>query len=129
MWQKSTRMTELAAEDAAEDAALRLLAAARAAGPVSADGSEPMPSALTWPEWPGATPTPAPPGSPVPSRPEALEGAPEALESGAGGPEAPEASDTAEAAGALDEEPEASSGEFEVDGEHPPGRPPKPTLH
>ncbi|RKH34754.1 hypothetical protein D7V93_43490, partial [Corallococcus llansteffanensis] len=61
-----------------------------------------------------------------PAQPEALEGAPEALESGAGGPEAPEAP---EAPGAVDEEPETSSGEFEVDGEHPAGRPPKPTLH
>ncbi|RKG73618.1 peptidase MA family metallohydrolase [Corallococcus terminator] len=124
MWQKSARMTELAAEDAAEDAALRLLAAARAAGPLSPDGSEALsPSALTWPEWPGATPTPGVPGPVGPSQPEALEGAPEALESGAGGPEASEAVEPG------DEEPESPSGEHEVDAEHPAGRPPKPTLH
>ncbi|NOK39816.1 hypothetical protein HMI49_42300, partial [Corallococcus exercitus] len=63
----------------------------------------------------------------APAQPEALEGAPEALESalesGAGLPEAPEGTD------AGDEEPESSSGEYELDGESPSGRPPKPTLH
>ncbi|TSC31524.1 hypothetical protein [Corallococcus sp. Z5C101001] len=121
MRQKAARMTELAAEDAAEDAALRLLAAARAAGPV--DGAEPLSPALPWPEWPGAT-TPAPPNpSAAPAQPEALEGAPEALESGSALPEAPED------LGAGDEEPESSSGEYELEGESPVGRPPKPTLH
>ncbi|RKH77529.1 hypothetical protein D7X99_31285, partial [Corallococcus sp. AB032C] len=63
------------------------------------------------------------PNPSAPSQPEALEGAPEALESGAGHPDAPDGSDL------EDEEPEASSGEYELDGEAPSGRPPKPTLH
>ncbi|WP_434299761.1 peptidase MA family metallohydrolase [Corallococcus exiguus] len=123
MRQKAARMTELAAEDAAEDAALRLLAAARAAGPLPVDGSEPLSPALPWPEWPGATTPAASPNPSAPSQPEALEGAPEALESGAGHPEGPDGPDM------EDEEPEASSGEYELDGEAPSGRPPKPTLH
>jgi hypothetical protein len=103
--QKAARLEEMAAQDAAEDAALRVLAARAQAVP----GELPAPESLAWPEWPGApTPTEAEPAEPrdVPGPTEA-HGAPEAPTAWEGGGEEPPSG--------ADADPRA--------------RPPKPTLH
>lgn len=117
--QKEARLAEMAAQDAAEDAALRVLAARAAVLPGALPGTDaagPAPE-LNWPEWPAGAA--ANDSDTLESRDtqEAVSGPHETP------PLASEAPDEA-----RDEAPEATSGESVADLPAAP-RPPKPTLH
>ncbi|QSQ27238.1 hypothetical protein JY651_21005 [Pyxidicoccus parkwayensis] len=111
--QKEARLAEMAAQDAAEDAALRVLAARASAlqgGLPGQDATSPAPE-LTWPEWPAGAAS---------SEPDAMESR-DTQEAVSGPHELPPV-----ASEPADEAPEETSGESEVPASP---RPPKPTVH
>ncbi|WP_164016696.1 peptidase MA family metallohydrolase [Pyxidicoccus trucidator] len=119
--QKEARLAEMAAQDVAEDAALRVLAAQASALPGTLPGSEvtgPVPE-LAWPEWPAATASANEPDSLEPR---------ESQDAPGRAHEAPSHAD--EPREALSEEsPVDPPAEAEDLGDPRGPRSPKPTLH
>lgn len=114
--QKAARLEEMAAQDAAEDVALRVLAARAQALPGDLPGAALPAPELTWPEWSGGSASPEtdavePRDAPSPGDAHAA-------------PEAPVARDEV----MVDEPPVDLPGESGDDGD-PRARPSKPTLH
>jgi hypothetical protein len=117
--QKAARLEEMAAQDAAEDVALRVLAARAQALPGALpDAPLPAPE-LAWPEWPGGSAS----SEPDPLEPHDSPGAADAPPSAAESHGAPQPREDA-----LAEPPVDLPGEPEDDADAR-GRPPKPTLH